>query len=70
MPATDRKYMTFREAADELGVHEHTIARYMDFEGLEYLWVGGKRKITRPLWEKWLKSRVASGPLEVEEEDD
>ena len=64
MPFKDRKIITQRKCADELGVHEHTIARYMDRGDLEYLWIGNQRKITRHLWEKFLESRRASGPLE------
>lgn len=69
MPFKERKIMTQRQCADELGVHEHTIARYMDAGYLEYLWIGGQRKITRHLWEKFLDSRVASGALEEEDAD-
>lgn len=68
MPFKGRILMTQRECADELGVCENTIQRYMNRGELEYLWIGGQRKITRHLWDKFLKGRVAKGPLQEEEE--
>ena len=70
MPFKDRQIMTQRECAEELGVHEHTISRYMNRGDLEYLWIGNQRKITRHLWETFLASRVASGPLQDPDVDD
>ncbi len=66
-----REIMTQKECAEELGCHVNTIARYMDGEGLEYIWLGGKRRITRGHWEKFLKEHTTTGPLEpLDDEDD
>ena len=67
MPVSQRKLMTRREAADELGVHEKTISRWMDDGDLFYIWVGRQRKLTRELWEDFLKKRTTTGPLEDSE---
>jgi len=64
MPTSQRKILTWREMAEELGVHEQTIGRFMDRGELKYLWIGGKRKVTRELWEHFLASRTTTGPLE------
>jgi excisionase family DNA binding protein len=64
MPTSQRKIMTRREAADELGVHEHTITRWMDNGELFYIYVGSTRKLTRELWEDFLTKRTTTGPLE------
>ena len=69
MPFKDRQIMTQKECSEELGVHEHTIGRYMNRGDLEYLWIGGQRKLTRHLWEKFLESRTTSGPLEDPDDD-
>ena len=64
MTTSQREIMTQRQAAAELGIHEKTIGKWMDNEGLLYIWVGGKRKLTRELWEDFLKKRTTTGPLE------
>jgi len=69
MPTSRRKILTWREMADELGVHEQTIGRYIDRGELQCLWIGGKRRVTRELWEAFLKSRTTTGPL-VDPDDD
>ena len=55
--------MKVRDAAKELGVAESTISRYMDRGELDYLWIGGRRILTRGHWEDFLKSRTMTGPL-------
>lgn len=70
MVTSNRKFLTWREMAEELGVHEQTIGRYMDRGELQYLWLGGQRKVTRELFEHFLKSHQTTGPLEDPDEDD
>ena len=69
MVISSRKFMTWRECAEELGVHEQTIGRYIDRGELQCLWIGGKRRVTRELWEHFLKSRQTTGALVPAEDD-
>lgn len=64
MATSQRKIITRREAAGELGVHEKTISRWMDSGELFYIWVGGQRRLTRELWDDFLAKRTTTGPLE------
>ena len=70
MVTSKRKLLTWKEMADELGVHEQTIGRYIDRGELQCLWIGGKRRVTRELWEHFLASVRTTGPLEEVDEDD
>ena len=70
MVVSNRKYLSQAEMAEELGCSTRTIRRYLDRGELVYLWVGGARKVTRELFDHFIDSRQATGPLTEEEDDD
>ena len=69
VPCSKRKFITQQEMADEVGVDRGSIKRWMDNQGLQYIYVGGQRKVTRELWEDFLEKRTMTGPL-VDPDDD
>ena len=63
-----RKILTHKEAAEQLGVRPQQIGRWMDAGELTYMWVGGRRRLTREIWEHFLNERTMTGPL-IEADD-
>jgi hypothetical protein len=63
--------ITQREMGEELGCHPNTIGAFMNRGELEYVFIGGRRRVLRYQWQHFLESRRATGPLvEVEDHDD
>jgi len=65
-----RRFISHEQICKRLGVSRDTIHRWMDEEGLKYLFVGGRRRITEELLEEFLDSHTFSGPMVDEDDDD
>jgi len=70
MTHSKRRFLTHNKIAKEMGVGRATVNRWMDEEGLKYLYVGGKRRITQELWDEFYESHTFTGPLVDAEDDD
>ena len=66
----DRRFLTNEQMAEELGVTRHMIQAFLNRGELEYLWISNRRKVTRELWEDFLRRRRTRGPLKAVDGDD